>query len=103
MTMTATIQVDLRDSGIVEIVGEFLESMNVVGVTIASGGKTVRCTGLVMSLVPADPIDDTVEENDRLAEALYDLVGDHCPSHAELEPTCPTCSALILLRDREVR
>lgn len=39
-----------------------------------------------------------------LEDALRDVVGDHCDSHAERLRTCPTCSALTvldLLRDAE--
>lgn len=42
----------------------------------------------------------TVEVQRRLAaleEALQDVVGDHCDSHAERLRTCPTCSALTAL------
>jgi hypothetical protein len=53
--MTATLQLDLSKTEAIERIGEFLEDMNVVAITIASGGKQVQCTGLVISLVPATP------------------------------------------------
>ena len=37
-----------------------------------------------------------------LADALRDVVGDACESHAEFEPGCSTCVALSLLATREV-
>lgn len=61
--MTATIQLDLSKTEAIEQIGEFLESMNVVGLTIASSGKSVQCVGLVVSLRPADPIVDDTEES----------------------------------------
>lgn len=61
--MTATLQLDLSKTEAIEQIGEFLESMNVVGLTIASGGHSVQCVGLVMSLVPSDDVRTTHEES----------------------------------------
>lgn len=56
-TMTATIQIDLSKPEAIEQMGTFLESMNVVALTVASGGRAVHCIGRVTSLVPADKPD----------------------------------------------
>lgn len=34
--------------------------------------------------------------NDVTKGLLRDLVGDHCPSHAEHEPSCSTCIAVLV-------
>jgi diaminopimelate decarboxylase len=46
----------------------------------------------------AEPSDATRQ----LAQALRDVVGESCESHAEFEPGCPTCVALSLLTVRGV-
>jgi len=45
---------------------------------------------------PADWESEDTEKT-AMAQALRDLVGDHCESHAVLEQSCPTCTALVLL------
>jgi hypothetical protein len=46
----------------------------------------------------AEPSDETRQ----LTQALRDVVGESCESHAEFEPGCPTCIAINVLKVQEV-
>lgn len=50
--------------------------------------------------------DRLMAENERLKrrirelrDALYDVVGDHCESHAEHHSSCPICTGVDLVKE----
>ena len=36
-----------------------------------------------------------------LTDALDDVVGDHCPTHAEHQPSCPICHGVDLVKENK--